>query len=195
MKLIAGLGNPGNEYKDTRHNIGYLAVDRLSLESGITLQKKRFNSFFGVGTYCGGKVIIAKPLTFMNLSGEAVSSIAGYYKIAAEDIIIIHDDMDIDFGMIRVKKQGGSAGHRGIESVIKSLQKNSFIRIRIGIGKPQSPIPPSDYVLQKFSDKEQNELKGVIHNIQKCIAIILKQGPEKAMNMFHSGNQMVQQID
>ena len=191
MKLIVGLGNPGNEYKATRHNIGFLVVDRLSVESNISLQKKKFRSVFGSGVICGSKVIIAKPLTFMNLSGEAVIAIANYYNIASENIIVIHDDMDIEFGQLKIKIRGGSAGHRGIESIKKYLNEDNFLRIRAGIGKPPDNIDCSDYVLQKFSIKEQNELKGVIENIQSCIEVILTQGPEVAMNRYHSSSRTV----
>ena len=186
-----GLGNPGNEYKATRHNIGFLVVELLSIEKNIPLQKRRFESVFGSGIVCGCKVIIAKPHTFMNLSGEAVSAIANYYNIASEDIIVIHDDVDIKFGQLKIKKHGGSAGHRGIESIINYLKEDNFLRIRVGIGKPPDNIEPSDFVLQKFSSKEQNELKEVIDNIQDCIEVILTQGPEAAMNRFHSSSQTV----
>jgi PTH1 family peptidyl-tRNA hydrolase len=191
VKLIVGLGNPGNEYKVTRHNIGFLVVDYLSIEKNISLQKRRFRSVFGSGVICGCKVIIAKPLTFMNLSGEAVSTIANYYNIASENIIVIHDDMDIEFGQLKIKKHGGSAGHLGIESIIKYLKEDNFLRIRTGIGKPPDNIDPSDFVLQKFSSKEQSELKEVINNIQNCIELVLTQGPEAAMSRFHSSSQTV----
>jgi PTH1 family peptidyl-tRNA hydrolase len=192
VKLIVGLGNPGEGYKDTRHNIGWQAVDRLAVKAEIDLQKRRFNSIFGQGVVFGFKVIIAKPLTYMNLSGEAIGQIANYYKIPVNDIIVIHDDMDIIPGNIRLKKDGGSSGHRGIDSIITCLKDNNFLRIRIGIGKPPAHIDPADYVLQKFSDEEKKILKGVMLDIQKCIEIILKQGPETAMNRFHTANKTVQ---
>ena len=191
VKLIVGLGNPGNEYNATRHNIGFIVADHFSAEKNISLQKKRFRSVFGSGNVCGCKVIIAKPLTFMNISGESVSAIARYYDIASENIIVIHDDMDIEFGLLKIKVRGGSAGHRGIESILKYLRKDNFLRIRAGIGKPPDNIEPSDYVLQKFSSKEQNELKEVIDNIKNCIEVILTQGPEAAMNRFHCSSQTV----
>jgi len=192
VKLIVGLGNPGNEYKNTRHNIGFLAVDQLCLENNIFLQKKRFNSDLGTVTICSYKVIIAKPLTFMNLSGEAVSAIANYYNIAAEDIIAVHDDMDIEFGHLKIKTQGGGAGHRGIESIIKYLKSDNFLRIRVGIGKPPAYIEPSNFVLQKFTRPEQDSLKEVINNVKNCIEVILTQGPAAAMNRFHNLNQNIQ---
>ena len=186
-----GLGNPGDKYKATRHNIGFLAVDSLSIDKNIALQKRKFDSVFGSGVVCGLKVIITKPMTFMNLSGEAVSAIANYYDIASEDIIVIHDDMDIEFGRLKIRTQGGSAGHRGIVSLIKYLNDDKFLRIRVGIGKPPDFLEPSDFVLQNFSVQEQNELKGVIEDIQQCIEVILTQGPEAAMNKFHSTSQSV----
>ena len=189
MKLIVGLGNPGESYKLTRHNIGFMAADRLADKQAISLSKNKFKAAIGTGNSCGHKVIIAKPLTFMNLSGESAKAIASYYNIATDDILVVHDDMDIEFGQLRIKKQGGSAGHRGIGSLIKHFNNDNFLRVRVGIGKPPSYINPSDFVLQKFSDTEQNQLKGVIEDICNCIEYVLFQGPEAAMNRFHSSDR------
>ena len=186
MKLIVGLGNPGNEYAGTRHNIGYMAIDAIADMSGIKVCKKAFKSVLGNATVEGTRTILLKPQTYMNLSGEAVSAVLSYYKLDPADIIIIHDDMDITFGHIRIKKQGGSAGHRGIASIIKHVNGNNFLRIRAGIGKPPDYLTPAEYVLQRFSNQEQDTLKGVISNIEQSVKTILKHGPEKAMHIFHS---------
>lgn len=191
MKLIVGLGNPGNEYKLTRHNIGFMVVDRLSIDENLPHHTKKFKSFLTHGPLFGCKVIIAKPSTFMNLSGEAVGTIAAYYGIAAEDIIVIHDDMDIEFGQLKIKTKGGAAGHRGIESIIKYLKNEDFVRVRIGIGKPPPYISGADFVLQKFNSAEQEELMQVIGSTENCIEALLKHGPETAMNRFHSINKTV----
>ena len=185
MKLIVGLGNPGKKYSLTRHNIGYMAVDLLSTDAKLCLHKQYSSAAFGQGTVFGKTVVIVKPLNFMNLSGEAVCRLARSYAVAPEDVVVIHDDMDIPFGQLRIKTRGGSAGHRGIESIITYLQSNSFIRIRVGIGKPHENIDPSDYVLQNFSNAEQTVLKEVIHKVRDCIKVILMQGPEAAMNTYH----------
>ncbi len=186
MKLIVGLGNPGSEYSATRHNIGFMAIDAIADTTGNKVCKKAFKSVLCNTTVEGTRIILVKPQTYMNLSGEAVSAVAAYYKLEPADIIVIHDDMDIDFGHIRIKKQGGSAGHRGISSIIKYLKENNFLRIRAGIGKPADNLPPAEYVLQRFSSYEQDTLKGVISNIEQSVKTILRHGPEKAMHIFHS---------
>jgi len=186
VKLIIGLGNPGSQYHLSRHNIGYLTADNLALENNIFLQKNKFCALYGEGSVWGGKVIIAKPLTFMNKSGEAVNELLNYYTIAPEDIIIIHDDMDIEYGRIKVKTQGGSAGHRGIMSIIQSLGANNFLRIRVGIGKPSGPADPAVFVLDKFSKDEQDQLPSLLKNVQCCIETVVTEGISAAMNKFHA---------
>jgi PTH1 family peptidyl-tRNA hydrolase len=192
VKLIVGLGNPGNQFEITRHNIGFLAIDQFSIEKKIPLRKKKFHSVFGSSLVCGCKVIIAKPLIFMNRSGEAVSALASYYGITIENIMVIHDDMDIEFGKLKIKTGGGSAGHRGVDSLIQYLKEDNFLRIRVGIGKHRANINPSDFVLQEFNRAEQKQLKEIISKIQDCIEVILTQGPEAAMNRFHISNLTVQ---
>ncbi len=187
-RLIIGLGNPGNEYIGTRHNIGFLAVDRLAQQNNIKIQKKGLSSFYGNGSAYGCKVIIAKPQTYMNRSGVAVHALADYYAIATEDIIVVHDDLDIPFGQLKIKTQGGSAGHRGVASLQQYLRGNNFLRIRVGIGKPEGNIDPSAFVLQKFSLAEQKLLADVITTIISCIESIFLQGPEAAMNKFHGSS-------
>lgn len=189
MKLIAGLGNPGKRYQKTRHNIGFLAVEHLSLEHNIPLGTSRFKSDSGRGALYGCNVILAKPQTYMNLSGDAISALADYYNIETGDIFVIHDDMDIEFGHLKIKTQGGSAGHRGIASLIMSLQSENFLRIRVGIGKPATGAEPTDFVLQRFTPEEAASLKGILTNIQDCLRLIFTQGTEAAMNRFHGLNQ------
>jgi peptidyl-tRNA hydrolase, PTH1 family len=185
VKLIVGLGNPGNKYKNTRHNIGYTVCEQLSETTGFSVQKTRFKCVYNQGIIAGSKVIVAKPITFMNLSGEAVSTIANYYKISTNNIIIIHDDMDIEFGHIKIKSAGSSAGHRGLDSIIHHLKDKSFLRIRIGISKPPEHMAASDFVLQRFSNIEQKILGGLINTTVDCIKVILDQGAQTAMNRFH----------
>ena len=191
MKLIVGLGNPENKYKLTRHNIGFLVADQLSHDNNIALQKKISASLTGNGFLFGCRAVLMKPLTYMNLSGEAVSAVSQFYSIAPDDTIVIHDDMDISYGNLKIKTNGGSAGHRGIASIINHLQDDGFIRIRVGIGKPPENILPTDFVLQNFSNNEQQTLKEVIGNVTTCIDVILNQGPDAAMNRFHSQRRTV----
>lgn len=189
MRLIVGLGNPGPEYSHTRHNIGFRAVDQLAGECGIVLSEKRFQAACGVGCVGACTTIIAKPLTFMNRSGEAVAACAAHYNITPAHITVIHDDMDISFGQLRIKTRGGSAGHRGIESILQQLGESGFARIRIGIGKPPPLTAPVDYVLQKFSDEETASLQEVIRRTIHCITVLFEDGPQVAMNGFHRSGE------
>ena len=188
MKLIVGLGNPGTGYKNTRHNIGFLAADSIAGRNRLFFKESSFNAQICTGTAFGESIIIAKPRTYMNLSGEAVSGITEHYNLTPKDIIVIHDDMDIEFGRIKIKTQGGSAGHRGIESIIYNLQSDEFTRIRAGIGKPTVDTPPVDFVLQDFTETENKLLTNVLNNINDCIDTIIKSGTQAAMNKFHPVN-------
>jgi PTH1 family peptidyl-tRNA hydrolase len=185
VKLIVGLGNPGTGYKNTRHNIGFLAADNIAGRNRLFFKESSFNAQICTGTAYEESIILAKPRTYMNLSGEAVSGITEHYNLPLEDIIVIHDDMDIDFGRIKIKTRGGSAGHRGIESIIYNLQSDEFLRIRVGIGKPADDAEPVDYVLQNFKEEENKKLTQVLDNINNCIETIYKSDPETAMNKFH----------
>jgi PTH1 family peptidyl-tRNA hydrolase len=185
LKLIIGLGNPGTGYKKTRHNIGFLAADNIANRNRLSFKESCCNAQICTGTAYKESIIIAKPQTYMNLSGEAVSGITEHYNLTPKDIIVIHDDMDIEFGRIKIKTQGGSAGHRGIESIIYNLQSDEFLRIRVGIGKPADNAEPVDYVLQNFKEEENKKLIQVLDNINNCIETIYKSDPETAMNKFH----------
>jgi len=188
LKLIIGLGNPGTGYKNTRHNIGFLAADNIADRNRLIFKESSFNAQISAGTAYEESIIIAKPQTYMNLSGEAVSAITEHYNLPPEDIIVIHDDMDIEFGRIKIKTRGGSAGHKGIESITYCLESDEFLRIRVGIGKPADDAEPVDYVLQKFTEKENKTLTQVLDNINDCIDTIIISGPETAMNKFHTIN-------
>ncbi len=149
MKIIVGLGNPGRMYAKTRHNAGFLALDRLADELGIDVSVKKFKALIGEGFYQGEKVILVKPQTFMNLSGEAVGALMSYYKCDLDDMLVISDDLDLPLGSVRIKAKGSSGGQRGIESIIQHLKSSNFHRLRIGIGK-SDVIPVVDYVLGKI---------------------------------------------
>lgn len=185
VKLIAGLGNPGDAYSLTRHNVGFMAADRIARETGIALNTMKFHSLLGHGNWCGQDVIIAKPQTFMNRSGESISALAESCCIAAEDIIVMHDDMDVAFGSIKIKVCGGSAGHRGIASLIGQLSTDAFVRLRIGIGRPPAEKTGPDYVLETFSIQELNHVDALTHMVFQCLELLLSQGVAAAMNRFH----------
>lgn len=186
MKLIVGLGNPGTGYKNTRHNIGFLAADNIAARNRLIFKENLFNAQISTGTAYEESIIIAKPQTYMNLSGEAVSAITEHYNLPPEDIIVIHDDMDIELGRIKIKTRGGSAGHKGIESITYCLKNDEFLRIRVGIGKPTDDIPPVDYVLKNFTETEKKTLTLVLDKVNSCIETIYRSGPETAMNKFHT---------
>ncbi|MFH1611698.1 MAG: aminoacyl-tRNA hydrolase [bacterium] len=174
MKLIIGLGNPGEKYIDTRHNTGFKTVDFLASQLNIETwqEKKDFNSLIAEGSYKEQKIILVKPQTFMNNSGEAVRKISGYFKVASKDIIIIHDELDLPLGEFKIQEARGAAGHNGVQSVIDNLDTNEFTRIRMGIApeKSEQKIDGEKFVLQKFTDKE---IITINQTIKKAVSKIM----------------------
>jgi len=177
MKLIIGLGNPGKKYEKTRHNLGFLAINKLAEKIGMGdwKIKMQFNANITQGNFNNEKIILAKPQTFMNNSGIAVKSITDYYKIPAEDILIIHDDIDLELGEIKIQKNRGSAGHKGVQSIIDSLKTKNFIRIRIGIKlvSEETIISAEKFVLQKFSKEEEKTVQEIIKKAAGLITAAL----------------------
>ncbi len=186
MKLIVGLGNPGKAYIDSRHNIGFLAINALSKRYGITL-KRDFStrSLSGKGNISGVEAILLKPLTFMNLSGIAVKALLKKYKVSIEDLLVICDDLDLELGRIKIRKSGSSGGHRGLASIMDSLGENNFNRLRIGIGRPCEGIEPAEYVLSPFTRKEKTTVNSVIKKACDCIEFWGSDGIVKTMNIFN----------
>ncbi|MCC6502298.1 MAG: aminoacyl-tRNA hydrolase [Deltaproteobacteria bacterium] len=183
MLLIVGLGNPGKEYERTRHNAGFMLVDLLSLSAGIKLEKKG-RGLWGKGRLCGEEVVLLKPQTFMNLSGEAVSEARAFYKIPATSMIVAYDDCDLPLGKLRVRKDGGSGGHRGVNSIIASVGSREFQRIRLGIGRP----PHNDtagYVLTPFAKEEQGDLEEMLNRGKEAVELLITGGIDQAMNKFN----------
>lgn len=188
MKLIVGLGNPGDQYKKTRHNAGFMALDHLqkhyffeefkSLDQGKSLMTK--------GEIGREKVILLKPTQFMNLSGVATSAVAQYFKIPREDVIVIYDDVDIPTGQLRLRAEGSAGGHNGIKSLIEKLGGNDFIRVRVGI-KPEKPFPGelSDYVLGRFTEGELAGVLQVIDQLPEVLELLLKEGIKEVMNRYY----------
>ena len=183
--IIFGLGNPGREYERTRHNIGFIAVDKLSISWKIDLSRVRYKSIVGEGKFNNIKIFLVKPLTYMNRSGNAVSSFMNFYKITPDRILVIHDDMDLPFGSLRIRSGGGSAGQRGMQSIISRLGTHSFPRLRVGIGRPPGRMEPMDYVLQKFSSRDQEDLDFVLNAIVEAVEILIADGIDKAMTLFN----------
>lgn len=165
MKLIAGLGNPGARYARTRHNVGFMVVDKMASLSGVEFSK-RFDGQVGRGSLNGVEVLFVKPLTFMNLSGQCIAPVVRFFNIELKDLLVIHDDVDLEMGRVMVKMGGGDGGHRGLRSVIDELMTNEFARIRIGVGRPDSGGEVLDYVLSPFPPDEEEQLA---HAIDKAV--------------------------
>ncbi len=161
--MIVGLGNPGGTYQWTRHNIGFQVLDRLAEESHISLGHKQSKAQYGKGFVHSRDVLLVKPLTFMNLSGLAVKRIIHYYKAGPEDLMVIHDDLDLPFGALRIKRWGGDGGHQGVRSMIDSMGGNNFLRLKVGIGRPPRGMDPADYVLRFFDELERTPVGGGSH--------------------------------
>ncbi|KAB7664950.1 aminoacyl-tRNA hydrolase [Bacillus sp. B1-b2] len=165
MKLIVGLGNPGKQFDKTRHNIGFEIIDYLSEAYSIPLDKSKFKGSFGIGTISGEKVILLKPLTYMNLSGESIRPIMDYYEINIDDLVVIYDDLDLPVGKIRLRQKGSSGGHNGIKSTIQHTGTEKFNRIRVGVDRPKNGMKVTDYVLGRFTKEETEILEDII---KKC---------------------------
>jgi PTH1 family peptidyl-tRNA hydrolase len=185
MKLIAGLGNPGEKYSNTRHNIGFMVVDTLASRQGIRVDKNKKRSLTGTTILAGEKVLIAKPQTFMNLTGEALGPLFSFLDIDFEDVIVVHDDLDLDFGRIKIKTGGGHGGHNGIRSIISHFGAKDFVRVRVGIGKPPIGWDVSRYVLNPFSVEEKKDLDALIERAADAVEMIISAGHLKAMNSFN----------
>jgi len=154
MKMIVGLGNPGPQYRQTRHNVGFMLIDELAEKSGIAVEQAKFKALIGEGRYAGERIVLLKPMTYMNLSGEAVKAAANWYKININDILIVYDDMDLDVGKMRFRRQGSAGGHNGMKSIISHFATEEFARLKIGIGRPVVKDVVG-HVLTKFMPEEQ----------------------------------------
>lgn len=186
MFLIVGLGNPGEKYSETRHNVGFQVVDRMAAHAGLGFSESKWKALVCKGAIAGQGVVFVKPLTFMNLSGEAVEPVASYYKIAPENIIVVHDDLDLDCGRIKLCANSGPGGHNGIKSIIQHLGGKSFSRVKIGIGRPPQAMPVERYVLAKFSDQELAVISPVIERAAEAVALIVEKGVAVATQVIHS---------
>jgi PTH1 family peptidyl-tRNA hydrolase len=189
--LIAGLGNPGQKYKKTRHNLGFLTLEALARRHQIPIEKRKFESQYGLGEILRKKVILLAPLTYMNLSGRAVGAFLRYFQISSENLMVIHDELDLPWGRIRIANKGGAAGHKGILSIIDQIQAREFIRIRMGIGRPPERVPAESYVLEVFSAQEMKELPPLINRACEALETIIDQGITAAMNLFNQRESMI----
>ncbi|WP_027339790.1 aminoacyl-tRNA hydrolase [Halonatronum saccharophilum] len=184
MKLVVGLGNPGPKYETTRHNAGFLAIDKIADYYRVNINSKEKKALVAKARVGGEKIILAKPQTYMNNSGQAVRALADYYNIVSEDIIIIYDDLDLDLGKIKIKKKGGHGGHNGIKSIFSHLGTKEFTRLRVGIGRPEYGNVV-DYVLGRFSKQEIKVLEPLLDDIRGATELCIEEKVDKAMNRYN----------
>ncbi|MCM2358282.1 MAG: aminoacyl-tRNA hydrolase [Geobacteraceae bacterium] len=184
-KLIVGLGNPGPKYQWTRHNAGFMVLDELSRRAAIPLARKTFSALYGEGNYRGERLLLLKPQTFMNLSGRSVNPALHFHRLSLQDLIVIHDDLDIPFGRIKLKEGGGHAGHNGLRSLMQELGGGQFLRIRIGVGRPLQG-DAADYVLSPFGRDEMNVLPRILEGAVDFLELLLAEGLPKAMSLCNN---------
>jgi PTH1 family peptidyl-tRNA hydrolase len=186
---VVGLGNPGREYENSRHNAGFQVVDRLVQRYGIGMQERKFRASWGAGIAEGRKILFAKPLTFMNRSGEAVGEILSYFDISSEQVLVIHDDLDLMFGRIRIARRGGAGGHRGIQSIIDHLGTSDFPRLKMGIGRPKHGEPIESFVLQPPYSEDREEYEKMYTQAEEAACAVLSTCLSGAMNDFNKREQ------
>jgi PTH1 family peptidyl-tRNA hydrolase len=188
--LVVGLGNPGKEYAGNRHNVGFLVADLLASRMGAKFGRaKRAHADLAEGRmgFGGPKLVLVKPLTYMNLSGAPVVSVAQFFKVPVSNVIAVHDELDVPFGQVRAKLGGGEGGHNGLRSMSKSLSSKEFARVRFGIGRPPGRQDPADYVLSDFSGSERKELEFLVDRAADVVEAIVLEGVEWAQNKYHGG--------
>ncbi len=185
MKLIVGLGNPGPEYDRTRHNMGFKVIDKLSAKYSIEVNHSKFKGMYGTGLINGEKIILFKPYTYMNLSGEAVEQIAAFYKVSLEDLIVIYDDIDIAPGLIRIRKSGSAGSHNGMKSVTQMMGSTGFPRVRVGTGKPDNIDRLIEYVIGAIDEDEKPLLEEGIQKAADAVSMIIEENIDLAMNRFN----------
>lgn len=186
MYIIAGLGNPTKEYENTRHNIGFMAIDALAEKYSISVMSCKHKALIGKGTINGNKVVLVKPLTYMNLSGEAIRAVIDYYKADAEsELIVIYDDVSLDVGQLRIRKKGSAGGHNGIKNIIAQLGHDTFLRIKIGVGEKPKGYDLADYVLGHFSKEEIVVMKDSLEKVDGAVNLMLAGEVDRAMNDYN----------
>lgn len=185
MKIVLGLGNPGRKYERTRHNIGFLVVDRIATNRQVLIRQKKYRSLLGEWQAGREKILLVKPQTFMNRSGDAARDLFRYLEVEARDLVVVHDDLDLPFGRIRVRSRGSAGGHRGVSSILEALGEENFLRVRVGIGRPPAGVDPTDYVLERFSAAEAAGLEDVIARAAGAVKCLLEEGSQRAMEKFN----------
>ena len=184
-KLIVGLGNPGPKYQGTRHNAGFMVLDRLAEVIRVTVDRTKFNGLYGEGNWFGERLVLLKPQAFMNLSGRGVAEASRFFKIVPADIFVIHDDLDLPFGQIRLKEGGGHGGHNGLRSIIADLGSADFLRLRVGIGRPDKGSAEK-YVLSSFPVEESGFVRHVADGACEALEMLLREGLPKTLSIYHA---------
>jgi PTH1 family peptidyl-tRNA hydrolase len=184
--LVAGLGNPGSKYENTRHNVGFLVADQLGERGRFPIQRLKFHALTNTAVIGGQGVLVMKPTTYMNLSGEAVGEAARFYKIPADHVLVISDDVDLPLGKLRIRKSGSAGGHNGLKSIIQHLGSDQFPRLRIGVGgKPHPDYDMADWVLGKFQGEDKKRIDQAVDRAADAVEVLLQSGAEKAMNQYN----------
>ncbi len=192
MYIIAGLGNPDRQYQNTRHNVGFDVIDVIADKYDIAMGERKHKAIIGKGYIAGQKIVLVKPQTYMNLSGESIRAVIDFYKVDEKsELIVISDDVSLDVGRIRIRKKGSAGGHNGLKNIMKHLGHDEFIRMRMGVGEKPSGYDLADYVLGHFTQKEREVMDAGIQNAAAAIEIMITQGPEAAMNLY---NKKVQEV-
>lgn len=186
MYIIAGLGNPTKEYDKTRHNVGFAVIDQLADRYGIDVSERKHRAFCGKGVIEGQKVLLVKPQTFMNLSGESLRSAMDYYKALPEELIVIYDDISLPPGQLRIRLKGSAGGHNGIKNIIAHLGTQEFPRIKVGVGEKSPRMDLKDYVLSRFSKGEQELMEEAFREAAQAVAMMISDGADRAMNHFNT---------
>ncbi len=187
MYIIAGLGNPDRKYVNTRHNIGFEVIDAIAEKNDIVLGEKKHKAVIGKGMVAGQKVILVKPVTYMNLSGESIRSVIDFYKADEKsELIVISDDISLDVGQIRIRKRGSAGGHNGLKNIILHLGHDSFIRVRMGVGDKPPKLDLADYVLGHFLPEEREAVRESVRNAALAIETVIAEGPDSAMNKYNT---------
>jgi PTH1 family peptidyl-tRNA hydrolase len=188
--LIVGLGNPGLDFRQNRHNVGFMLVNRLAERLGLTFARLECRALVTKGVYLGKQIILAKPQTFMNLSGQSVGALLRFYKIPLTNLLVAYDDVDLPLGTLRLRPDGGSAGQKGMDSIIERLGTQDFPRLRLGIGRPPGRMEAADYVLQNFSNSELDILNPTLERAGEAALVFVTQSLEAAMNQFNGVDQV-----
>ena len=191
LRMVIGLGNPGEAYSRTRHNTGFMVVDALSDAYTIPLNKTKYDTVFGRGTVEGMDVLLAKPMAYMNRSGFPVQHLSHYFRILREDLLVVHDDIDLEFGRLKIKEKGGHGGHKGLRSIMDALGGGDFTRLRIGVGRPEAGRQVTDHVLGGFSNDEAKVLDRIVLTAREAVVTILCKGTREGMNRFNNSRTQI----